>query len=161
MAFPKQKRDALKSELEAIRKASGDGSLSPAALVEWAQKHPKSQLHKSFEWDDVKASREYRLWQARQIIQEYTVEVVDTLASRRPSTVPFVSVPDLRGTKDNAGSYLPRSVVEAKPDYRQSVLENQIKLLKSMRQNFGWLTELAEVWAAIDNIESPSEDEAA
>ena len=162
MGFPRHRRNAMKAELETIRGESGDGSLSPSRLVQWAREHPNSHLYKAFEWDDVKAGHAYRLWQARQIIQEYTVEVVNQPAQKRPARIPFVSVPNLRnGEKKRQGSYLPRSVVEKRPDYRQDVLENQVRLLKAMRKNFGWLTELNKVWAAIDKLELPSKNEAA
>lgn len=62
-----------KIELEKIRKENG-GLLSPEKVVERA-KNPKSVLHSWFCWDDTKAANEYRIYQARNLIRQITVEV--------------------------------------------------------------------------------------
>src|ERR1043165_552005 len=38
-------------------------------VVTWARRHPRSALHRQFEWNNSRAANEFRLWQARRIIQ--------------------------------------------------------------------------------------------
>lgn len=45
------------------------------AVVEWARTHPKSDLHRQFEWDDAVAGEKYRVEQARDLIQRVLVYV--------------------------------------------------------------------------------------
>lgn len=68
--------------LEIRRKALADiaakhrGILRPSDVVN-AARDPEHVLHGIFEWDDSKAAREHRLWQAREIIAavQYVFEV--------------------------------------------------------------------------------------
>ena len=57
---------SIESELKLIK---GKNEFYVAEDVEaWARTHPKSALHEQLEWDDRKASYEYRLWQCRRLI---------------------------------------------------------------------------------------------
>ncbi len=47
--------------------------LKPQSIVDYA-KDPKTALHSCFEWDNKKASNEYRLLQARNIIRVFVEE---------------------------------------------------------------------------------------
>jgi hypothetical protein len=60
----------LKTELEKVYKESGGDKLLPSHVVSWAEKHPKSALHRRFEWNDTVAGQKYRIYQARHIIEE-------------------------------------------------------------------------------------------
>lgn len=51
------------------------GPLTPAKIVE-AATDPSSPLHTLFEWDDTEAARNFRLDQARAVVQEVTYRVV-------------------------------------------------------------------------------------
>jgi hypothetical protein len=145
-------RKKIAAELESLRVASGDGSLSPVAILAWASAHPKSALYGTFEWDDTKAAKEHRLWQARQMIHTYEVVHLEQ-PEQGMTSIPLISVPSRRrGSNSDEGSYVRRDVIMDRPDYRQSVLAEQIKLLETMRTNYGWLSELDDVWAVIDNI---------
>src|SRR6516225_8122516 len=68
------RKDRIREELEVIAKASRGGILHAARVVAWARDHEKSALHRRFQWNDDKAAREYRLWQARSLIQVYIVD---------------------------------------------------------------------------------------
>ncbi len=141
-------KQKLVAEIEALREGN-EGRLNPAALVSWAKEHPDSALYGSFEWNDDKAAYEYRLSQARNIISEYAVEYSETTAKRSE----FVSIPCLRsnqGSKSSGGSYLPKSLVKTRDDYRESVLEEVIKNLQAMRGKYAeLLPELNDVWKSI------------
>jgi hypothetical protein len=64
--------EELAQELEKIE--SADGQLTPAGVVQKA-KNPKHPLHGEFEWDNSKAGYQYRLQQARVLIQRARVVV--------------------------------------------------------------------------------------
>lgn len=59
--------DVELQELERIKDTSETGALLPASVVD-AASDPESPLHRHFEWNNTRASHEYRLWQARQLI---------------------------------------------------------------------------------------------
>ncbi len=155
-------RKKVATELDAIRVSSGDGSLSPGVVLNWAKEHPNSEMYKHFEWNNEKASHEYRLWQARQMITTYVIVVDDPKPEgQKRMSVKLYSVPGRRGKKEAEGSYVSRDVVMDTPSYREGILINQTKLLKTMRKNYGWLTELSHVWDAIDVTPDIEEEEAA
>ncbi len=72
----KNRKQTIKDCLDNIKSKSQDGLIKPDAVLEEAsdESHP---LHQEFEWDDSLAGHHYRLQQARQIIREFTVEIVE------------------------------------------------------------------------------------
>jgi len=85
--------DDVYQELEKIRGGPG-GLLRPEDIVEIAspEDHP---LHNRFEWDDTIAGREYRLWQARELI--LSVKTIMEGGSSEPMRV-YVSLKEDRHT---------------------------------------------------------------
>ena len=69
----KVKVDKAVKELQNIKNKCGE--LTPEAIVQ-ASKSRKSALHKLFEWDNEKASHQYRLQQARTIINNIEIVIV-------------------------------------------------------------------------------------
>ncbi len=67
-----------------------DNHLLPASVVEFA-KPESSPLHGYFTWDDTEAAREYRLFQASNLIRSVTINC--TLDSGPVEMRAFVSVP--------------------------------------------------------------------
>ena len=59
------KADANKvyADLEKIKEKT------PQNIVDYAEAHPKSELHKCFTWDDTKAANEWRKFEARQVVR--------------------------------------------------------------------------------------------
>lgn len=51
------------------------GEITNDILIDYAKNHPKSELHKCFEWDDTEASRKYRLIQATNILSSISVKI--------------------------------------------------------------------------------------
>lgn len=62
---------SIADELLALK--TKDGLIIPAAVVEWAQAHPASELHSRFNWDVQDAAYQYWLWQARCLISLHLV----------------------------------------------------------------------------------------
>lgn len=59
-------------ELEEVERL---GTLEAAHVVEYAERHKDSELHKCFEWDDNEAAKKYRLYQARLLICSISLEI--------------------------------------------------------------------------------------
>jgi hypothetical protein len=148
----------IRSELEAIRALSNDGSLNPAVVLEWARSNPQSELFKTFEWDDAKAAHDYRLDQARRLIQRFEVSM--PRREQEPTEVRLVSVPKLRTRDDKGGSYLPVPVVQNDEDLRANVEQETLLRLQTMRRNYRDLCpNLEPVWAAIEQVSTTFDKE--
>jgi hypothetical protein len=133
-------------ELEALEKR--DGVLYPERVVEFA-KNPKSALHEKFCWDDTEAAKQYRIYQARQIIR-VTVRMVQLPAHLEPVGVrAFVSLPDDRKV---GGGYRSIAKVLSDDDLRQQLLKSAKEELAVFRRKYRDIAELSEVNQAIDKL---------
>jgi hypothetical protein len=54
-----------------------DEEVTPAEYLNWVATHPYSESHALFEWDDTEASKQYRLSQARNIINSIEIKIID------------------------------------------------------------------------------------
>lgn len=81
----------LKNELKAVKEEHG--ALTKANIVNWARKHPKSKLHREFDWNLRSAAEKYWLIRAGEIIRscKVYVEIEGDSPSRRPVSI-YVSV---------------------------------------------------------------------
>lgn len=59
--------EAVQQEINLIAQMDPNGKCSSEALLDFARRHPNSESHKCFEWDDGKAAERYRLYQATRI----------------------------------------------------------------------------------------------
>lgn len=128
-----ENREAV--ELELQRLDTLHGGLRPSVVVqEAAEKH--SPLHGEFEWDNKKASHEYRLIQARQLIRVIVpffkrpdgTEIVDR----------YVHVPSTLAEAQDAGTkegiYQRMSVVVLDPDAYARALTNLVAKVENAKQ---------------------------
>lgn len=139
---------SIKDELNYIAKRN-NGCVNPEKVLKYA-KNPKTALHKKFEWDNKKASHEYRLWQARQVIRVHVsiIEVDNKVIKVRD----FVSLYDDRG---KIGYRLTQDVLN--DDQRKRQLLSQARTEFSlMRNRYEMLTILSKHF---DNIEKDLEKE--
>jgi len=97
-----------------------NGEITPSALV--AEARPEtSPIHTAFEWDDVKAGDQYRLWQARQWIRRVEVIIED-----RPERL--IHVPNIQNAASE-GFYKPMSmVVRHTVEYKAALNETLARL---------------------------------
>lgn len=138
--------DPIFNELKAIEKR--DGIIYPERVVEFAS-NPDTALHGKFCWDDTEAARQYRIYQARQIIR-VTVRMVEMPERKEPMQVrAFVSLPEDR--KDTGG-YRDIVAVLGSDDLRRQLIESAKADLSVFRKKYRDITELAEVNAAIDRL---------
>lgn len=138
----------VREELDRLAARSG-GLLRGEAVVAFA-KNPKTALHSRFEWDDAKASHEYRLWQARELIQTY----VTVMASGSKPIRAFVS---LRADRKQAGGGY-RGIVSVfdDRDLREQLLAEALDEVNHWRDKYRRLQELAPIFAGIDRVAARS-----
>lgn len=132
---------SLQDELALVKDAN-KGLLKPVDVVNWAAENPDSLLYGRFEWNDAKASHQYRLWQARHIIN-VQVTSVETQNTRL-----FVSVQSQRKLAD--GGYHSVEEVLDNPTLYAEVLEEARRELNRLRRKYRALVELKSIWDAID-----------
>ena len=135
----------FKADAETVYKeitALGD-SFSPEQIVE-AAKDEASELHKCFTWDDTVAAERWRQHQARVLVAQLVVKTETT--DREPVAV--------RGIASTAkrNEYKPVvKLIEAEQGYAD-LLARAINELKAFQQKYKAITELREIFAAIDEL---------
>ena len=123
------------------------GELTPSQIVK-ESRPAKALLHDVFEWDDPTAAEEYRIHQARLVINCVTVFNEDL-----PDTKPvqaFVSITVLNEDEENERRYIPAQQVTSNPKLLEQHLDHLKRRLKNIRIEHAAFTELAAVWQAID-----------
>ena len=121
------------------------GIVTPAAVVLAAQPQD-SPLHSRFEWDDEKASHNYRLWQARQLLR-VCVELI-TVGDQQATTNVFVSLTSDR----DGGGYRTLVSVMSESDKRQQLLADALRELELFQAKYQELKELSTIFAAIQQV---------
>lgn len=134
-------------ELERIERERGE--ITPAIVLE-ESRHDGAPLHDCFEWDDTIAAEKYRLHQASVII--CNVQVAVTSGKKQKVTRAFVNISDKRGVGQQ-GAYISIATAMRNDDTREIVLKQAIRELKAARKKYSDYSELADVFAAIDNLQ--------
>lgn len=137
--------DAGVAELNALAQA---GALTPANVLAHAV-DKNSALHELFTWDTKKAAHLQRLTEARTVIT--TVRVQIEVQPDRPlvSVRAFVS---LASDRLAGGGYRDVTVVMRDPDQRAQLLRTAIQELGALQKKYATLSELAQVFAAMDEV---------
>ena len=135
----------FKADAEAVYKeitALGD-SFSPEQIVE-AAKDEASELHKCFTWDDAIAAENWRKHQARVLVAQLVVKT--ETSDEEPVAVRVIASTAIRNV------YKPVvKLIEAEQDYAD-LLARAINELKAFQQKYKAITELREIFAAIDEL---------
>lgn len=143
------KAQAVGEELSLIHETHG--SLTPALVVQ--ESKPKTALlHSCFEWNDKKAADEFRVYQARQVIN--CVHVVPETPNAKPVQA-FINVRVYEDSKDdpheNRGrAYLTAEMVASDAGLREQHLANIKGRLRNLRMEHASFVELSNVWTEID-----------
>lgn len=132
------------SELKRIAVEHG-GILQPETVAERARP-VSSPLHSRFQWDNSKAAHEYRIWQARQLIN-VSVEMIDGVKGAAPV---FVSLKTDR--QRDGGGYRVMTDVLSDAQMRQQMLQDALEELNSFQLKFQRLKTLSEVFKAIKKV---------
>lgn len=133
---------AIREALDRIAEHDERNQLRPEAVLEHARA-PNSPLHGCFTWDDTDAGMQWRLHEARRLINTYYV-VID----QRPpiKTRAYVS---LKSERVQGGGYTPIRRVLSEPELHAEMLRNARADLDAMERRYGGLKELKplfEVW---------------
>jgi hypothetical protein len=145
-------RQAVANELEQIRQKHG-GLLKPEDVVAFARNR-RTALHREFEWDDAKASIEFRLEQARRVIR-VSVTVLPSPHSDQEPVRAYVSVVSDR--VQPGGGYRSFADVMTDDDMRSELVNEAISEAKRWRRKYERLRELAPIFLAIDKVEAKQE----
>lgn len=148
-------RRMVAEELEQIRQSHG-GLLKPEDVVKFASDE-RTALHAEFEWDDAKASAEYRLEQARRVIR-VAVTVLPSPHSDQPPVRAYVSVCSDR--VQPGGGYRALADVMTDDDLRAELVAEAMSEVKRWRRKYERLRELVPIFRAIDRVEKTEMAEA-
>ena len=135
----------IQQELDQLADDNG-GVLRPQTVVEHARDETTA-LHNCFEWDDSVAAEEYRLEQARRIIRAQITHVGSE--KKLIKTRVFHSLPSDRGRE----SYRRTVDILSDADRRAEMLRRALIELSQLRKRYSELSELVEVFAAVEAIE--------
>lgn len=139
----------ISNELHRINDKHGE--LKPRHVVD-ESRPTKAPLHPIFEWNDKKAADEYRLHQARNIINVIQITTIDDKGRR--NTVPeFVNVSTPTEGAPQDRTYQKIEVAMENDETRKRIIENCLHKLLQVRDNYRHLLEFSKVWAAVDAID--------
>lgn len=133
--------DKIRTELLAIQAASKDKILHAARVVAWARRNQKSALHRQFEWNNSKAADEFRLWQARRLIQ---INII--MDDGTPQIV------SLSFDRTKGGGYRSVSDVLSSRDLSEIMLRDALAELQRVQARFQRVRELTNVWTAVKRV---------
>lgn len=147
-----ERRELIRAELEQIRHSHG-GLLRPEDVVKFAR-NKRSALHSEFEWDDAKASAEYRLWQARNVIRVAVTVLPSPHADQEPVRA-YVSVVSDR--VQPGGGYRSIADVMTDDEMRAEIVNEALGEVKRWRRKYERLRELVPIFRAIDKVDAKQE----
>lgn len=132
----------IQQEFSRLMRVDPDNALKPKAVVRAAES-PTNPLHRYFVWDDQKAADQYRLEQARDLIQSFVVHSEEANTEVRVLTSLDI---------DRAGGVGYRWTTEVleRPNLREQFLQTAIDELTRVEDRYRHVKELVSVWAAID-----------
>jgi len=140
---PSELKQQQDRELSSLKKR---GLLRPEDVVKFARKS-STALHKKFEWNDSKASHEYRLWQARELIVRVRFHHKD----REGPIQAYVSLKSDRGLAK--GGYRRLIDVLGDDELRKELFNQAMEELNYWQDKYDELSELAPIFAAAAKVE--------
>lgn len=145
----KIKPDIAYRELEKIREKNGGRMV--VSLIVNAARSKRNPLHPVFEWDDSVAAEEFRQEQARRMSR--SLKVVYEGAPELPPTRAFLTITEeaKKGAPERK-VYVSTAEALQDPVMRDEILGNAIRDAISYRRKYAALSELGEVFVAIDHF---------
>lgn len=140
--------NAIQLELQQIREANG-GVLKPESVVEFAS-DPETALHSRFTWDDGEAARQYRIWQAREVIRV----CVTILPQTNESVRTYVSLTSDRIKE--GGGYRTTEAVMSVAEQRAELLDQALRELATWQAKYRQVNELAAIFAEAEKVRKQS-----
>lgn len=133
----------VEEEFKSLMGKRSDGLLKARDVVELA-KNEASPLHEYFTWDDTEAARKWRLEEAKLLIRSYTVYNEELKIDVRALT-------SLDTDRNDGGGFRWTMEVIERPDLRQQLIETALRELNSVRDKYGHIKELVQIWEAIES----------
>lgn len=130
-----------KADAQKVANEIGDNRISPQELLEKAR-DVNSELHKCFEWNDSIAAEKYRLQQARGVL----VNLVYKTEKKDAEPIRYLQIT----TQKNV--YQPTKMFLVQEDEYQNLLKRAKSELESFKKRYHTLSELQEVFEAIEHI---------
>jgi len=148
------KADAQKvgQELEILHEQH-DGLVMPQNVVD-AARDEKSEMHPLIEWNDDAASLQYRRQQGAYILRNIMVVVrsdSDEQEKHEPQIIHIRAL--VNATTAEGRGYMPIEVGMSSEVIRTQILRTALSELNAWRNKYHLLKELAEIFAAIDEVE--------
>lgn len=131
-------------------------NVTPEQIVEKG-KDESTELHKCFEWDDTEAAKQYRIVQARDIVRHLyivRVEPEETDEEPLPAEIPVVKAYKFRyfSHLNSEPGYSQTIHIVKDEDRYKELLEQAKRELKTFRQKYACLKELANIIEMIDEL---------
>lgn len=133
---------AVAEHLETLRKP--DGKLKTVSVVDDARS-ASSPLHPFFTWDDTKAARAHRLWEAQQLIS--SVKLVYRTSETDPTEH---TVSAFANVRDEDQHYVTTVSLMNDATRRALVLRQELEALEAWRRRNAEFEEFFELFPAID-----------
>ncbi len=127
--------------IEALR--DSNGFLNPEDVVA-AASDPASPMHVHFEWNDAKASRLYRLGQARALIRSLHIPV--RIGPTIVTAVAYVPSPQA------AGTYQRLSEIEPRSDTAKAVVLAELGRVASLLQRARRIAAVVDLGHEVDDL---------
>lgn len=151
--------EKMLKELRQIEKSSEDHKLHPEAIVDWARKHPKSEVYGWFDrghaWDPAFAHEQYLLIEARRLIRLY-VEVIPAPKGQPVNLEPVPIYVNPNPSRTSGGYQRIETVLDDPALHREWLL----RILKDIRgrlRNASGLDELDPLREMVDQMISTFE----
>ena len=116
-----------------------EGCIKPESVVEIA-KDPNHPMHKLFEWDDSVAGYQYRVYQARLIINRITVDLIDVSTDAYEMFVPVTA------TNSRKRGYYSVSEIMSDEEMRKQVLQQALSLARYWMDKYKQYSELKGIF---------------
>ena len=134
--------------MEIDRLASENGNRVDANLLLASAESPTSPIRTEFNWDDSAAAHEFRLNQARNLMN--SLRVVIERPSGGPITAPLMVTVEKPGSAGQKHDYTTLAWAMSDEDLRTEVLRNALRELAAFKRKYATLSELAQVFVVID-----------
>lgn len=134
-------------EIERLAEANG-GEVTAWHILD-AARNPASPLHPKFTWDDEAAAEQYRLQEARGIVDAVKVRIIRVdgeLLSDGPVVINIKRKEPIRiqenGREYNLNPYVLTTVLQNRPDDQDTAIEEAKRMLLAFRRRLGTLQNL-------------------
>lgn len=138
------KAEVAADTIKNLQASLGKQTITAKELLD-ASRDENAPLHSCFEWDDSVAAEKFRQEQARKIIIGIEVTKSETIPT---TTRLFVNVVPTAAKKQGEFATIFQAMVV--DDWREQVLMDALKELRSFQRKYSVYKELADVCAAID-----------